>query len=143
MWKQWLIFPVRINNFWSLRVSYYNNINSSHINFSPLAQKTDKYKSIYFPITSMYECLYIVTISIIRSRNIIFEPHVKGRMKPIILHWIHQLFKLCELTPASQIESLMNLTIVKKMTFGACQQRISSRTDKSSWIDWSDTVVDL
>jgi hypothetical protein len=28
MWKQWLIFPVRINNFWSLRVSYYNNINS-------------------------------------------------------------------------------------------------------------------
>jgi RNA:NAD 2'-phosphotransferase (TPT1/KptA family) len=42
-----------------------------------------------------------------------------------------------------QIESLMNLTIVKKMTFGACQQRISSRTDKSSWIDWSDIVVDL
>ena len=33
MWKQWLIFPVRINNFWSLRVSYYNNINSSHIFF--------------------------------------------------------------------------------------------------------------
>jgi hypothetical protein len=69
-------------------------------NFSTLAQKTDKYKSIYFPITSMYECLYIVTISIIRSRNIIFEPHVKGRMKPIILHWIHQLFKLCEVYKA-------------------------------------------
>lgn len=48
----------------------------------------------------MYECLYIVTISIIRSRNIIFEPHVKGRMKPIILHWIHQLFKLCEVYKA-------------------------------------------
>ena len=33
MWKQWLIFLVRINNCWSLRVSYYNNINSSHIFF--------------------------------------------------------------------------------------------------------------